>query len=192
MATIRSSVAGGRDEDAGEDRARLVARGRAGDRAMVSTNACAGHARRGRRRRLREAAGSPRRAACGCGRSRCRRRARRPARRCAARASRRRRAASGRRRAAGGPAARRRPSRSTSASSGTRRPISMSVARSSTRPPAAAICTPDSAWTALRVEATRVTVCSWASSSRAEVESFIDDAPLRWAIEVIKGVSRCA
>ena len=45
------------------------------------------------------------------------------------------------------------PSRTTSPSSGTRRPISMSVARSSIAPLAAWICTPDSACTALRVEA---------------------------------------
>ena len=50
------------------------------------------------------------------------------------------------------------PSRTTSASSGTRRPISMSVARSSARPSCAGSWTPESACTALRVEATRVTV----------------------------------
>ena len=37
----------------------------------------------------------------------------------------------------------------------------------------AEIITPDSACTALRVEATRVTVCSWASSSAAERDSFM-------------------
>jgi hypothetical protein len=36
----------------------------------------------------------------------------------------------------------------------------MSVARSSTPVGVTAICTPDSAWTALRVEATRETDCS--------------------------------
>ena len=51
----------------------------------------------------------------------------------------------------------------------------MSVARSSTPPSVAAICTPDSAWTALRVDATRETVCSWASSSLVEVDSFTMD-----------------
>jgi hypothetical protein len=64
------------------------------------------------------------------------------------------------------------PSRSTWAMSGTRRPISMSVARSSTSPPAACTCTPDSAWTAERVDATRDAVCSWPSSSWLVVESF--------------------
>ena len=49
------------------------------------------------------------------------------------------------------------PGRLASAWSGTRRPISMSVARSSGADPSAAeIITPDSACTALRVEATRV------------------------------------
>ena len=58
------------------------------------------------------------------------------------------------------------------ASSGTRRPTSMSVARSSHGRPRRAICTPESACTALRVDATRETVCSWASSSCDEVDSF--------------------
>jgi hypothetical protein len=52
------------------------------------------------------------------------------------------------------------------------------VARSSTEPlpsPPAAICTPDSAWTALRVDATRATVCNWASSSLVDVDSFTMD-----------------
>ncbi len=53
-----------------------------------------------------------------------------------------------------------------------RRPISMSVARSSTPPSVAAICTPESAWIALRVEATRATVCRCASRAAAEVEIF--------------------
>jgi len=48
----------------------------------------------------------------------------------------------------------------------------LSVARSSTCPPVASSWTPDRAWTALRVEATRVTVCRWASSSAAEVVTF--------------------
>ena len=64
------------------------------------------------------------------------------------------------------------PSRSIWASSGTRSPTSMSVARSSTRPPEASSWTPDNACTALRVDATRVTVCRWASSSAAEVVTF--------------------
>ena len=54
----------------------------------------------------------------------------------------------------------------------------MSVARSSTPAsplPPAAICTPESACTALRVEATRETVCSWASSSLVDVDSFTMD-----------------
>jgi hypothetical protein len=41
--------------------------------------------------------------------------------------------------------------------------------------PPAAICTPDSAWTALRVEATRDTVCNWASNSLVDVDSFTMD-----------------
>ena len=65
------------------------------------------------------------------------------------------------------------PSRTTSPSSGTRRPISMSVARSSTAPAEARICTPESACTALRVEAARVTVCSCANNVSRCVESFI-------------------
>ena len=59
------------------------------------------------------------------------------------------------------------PSRTTSPSSGTRRPISMSVARSSMPVDDASSCTPESAWTALRVEAARVTVCSCANSAVA-------------------------
>ena len=66
------------------------------------------------------------------------------------------RAASGRRRAAAGPGARPTPGRSTSALSGTRRPMSMSVASSSGGLSGwAEIITPESACTALRVEATR-------------------------------------
>ena len=50
----------------------------------------------------------------------------------------------------------------------------MSVARNSTTPlsGSAANCTPDSACTALRVEATRDTVCSSARSSWVVVDSF--------------------
>ena len=68
------------------------------------------------------------------------------------------------------------PSRTTSPSSGTRRPISMSVARSSIAPSPARRCTPDSACTALRVEAARVTVCSWANRASRLVEIFIAPA----------------
>ena len=51
----------------------------------------------------------------------------------------------------------------------------MSVASSSGVESASAeIITPESACTALRVEATRAQVCSWVSSSVAERESFID------------------
>ena len=67
------------------------------------------------------------------------------------------------------------PLRSTSASSGTRSPTSMSVARSSTPAPSsppAAICTPESACTALRVEATRETVWRSARSRPVDVDSF--------------------
>ena len=65
------------------------------------------------------------------------------------------------------------PSRTTSPSSGTRRPISMSVARSSMAPPLAVSWTPESAWTALRVEAARVTVWSSVNSAVREVETFM-------------------
>ena len=65
------------------------------------------------------------------------------------------------------------PGRDTSALSGTRRPISISVASSSGEESAGAeIITPESACTALRVDATRETVCSVASSSGVERESF--------------------
>ena len=51
----------------------------------------------------------------------------------------------------------------------------MSVASSSgVESGSAEIITPESACTALRVDATRVTVCSCASSSAAERESFIE------------------
>ena len=65
------------------------------------------------------------------------------------------------------------PGRETSALSGTRNPISMSVARSSALASSTEIITPESAWTALRVEATRVTVCNWFNSSEDERESFM-------------------
>ena len=55
------------------------------------------------------------------------------------------------------------PSRWTSSSRGTRRPTSMSVARSSPPELSIANCTPESAWMAERVDATRLTVCSWES-----------------------------
>ena len=50
----------------------------------------------------------------------------------------------------------------------------MSVARSSIPSPAAWSCTPDSACTALRVEAARVTVWSWWKSASRRVESFME------------------
>ncbi len=66
------------------------------------------------------------------------------------------------------------PGRATSASSGTRSPISMSVASSSGLPSAwAEIITPESACTALRVEATRVAVCSCVKEMAEERESFM-------------------
>jgi hypothetical protein len=49
----------------------------------------------------------------------------------------------------------------------------MSVARSSTTESVEEIITPERAWTALRVEATRVAVCNWLSSSDEERESFM-------------------
>ena len=52
----------------------------------------------------------------------------------------------------------------------------MRVLRKSAELGLAAIITPDSAWTALRVDATRVTVCSCANSSVVGRESFIDVA----------------
>ena len=48
----------------------------------------------------------------------------------------------------------------------------MSVARSSAPPRGALSWTPESAWTALRVEATRETTASWASRSAHDVENF--------------------
>ena len=132
MATIRSSRARGRDEDAGEDRARLVARGRAGDlRDRLDE-------RRGRDLDDRVAARlGQRREVLGAQRAQVERRGadddldvllggRSSSDTLRARAAR------GRRRAAAARGARPSPSRATSAVSGTRRPISMSVARSST------------------------------------------------------------
>jgi hypothetical protein len=50
----------------------------------------------------------------------------------------------------------------------------MSVANSAVAESAEAeIITPDSACTALRADATRVTVCSWFSSSAAERDNFM-------------------
>ena len=162
-----------RDQDPGQHRAGLVAGGRArhlvdgGDeRRTGDLHALVAVGLRERREVLE-------RAACGCGTSRRRRRSRRPARRDAARASRSRRAASGRRRRAAAPAARRIPSRTTSPSSGTRSPISMSVARSSMLPSPAITWTPERAWTALRVLAARVTVWSCANNASRWVESLI-------------------
>ena len=64
------------------------------------------------------------------------------------------------------------PGRSIVASSGTRS-ADLHVGGAQLAPDAsAAICTPESAWTALRVDATRETACSWASSSCDDVESF--------------------
>ena len=71
------------------------------------------------------------------------------------------------------------PSRTTSPSSGTRRPISMSVARSSMPPSAAISWTPESAWTALRVLAARVTVWSCANNASRWVESLISSPASR-------------
>ena len=85
----------------------------------------------------------------------------------------RRRAARGRRRRAGAPAGRRRPRgrpRPRAARAG-RSPCRWRAARSRRR--AASSCTPDSAWTALRVDAARVTVCSWAKSASRRVVIFM-------------------
>ncbi len=66
------------------------------------------------------------------------------------------------------------PGRATSALRGVRSPISMSVASSSGVPSAGAeIITPESACTALRVDATREAVCSWVNSSEEDREIFI-------------------
>jgi hypothetical protein len=54
----------------------------------------------------------------------------------------------------------------------------MSVARSSIPPWRASICTPDSAWTALRVDAARVTVCSCAKRASRRVVIFMRLSPL--------------
>ena len=159
----------------GEDGAGLVARGRASDAGDRLHEGLGRAARSVSPAMARAALGSPRRAACADGTSPARRSARRPARRRATPASADRPAASGRRRATGGPAAQRCRGSSISASRGTRRPISMSVASSSGGDPSwAEIITPESACTALRVEATRVTVCSWVNSSAAERDSFMD------------------
>ncbi len=64
------------------------------------------------------------------------------------------------------------PSRATSAFNGTRSPTSMSVARSSAPSEPATSWTPESAWTALRVDATRETTLSCASRSAEDVASF--------------------
>lgn len=66
------------------------------------------------------------------------------------------------------------PACSIEAVSGTRRPISTSVARTSAPPSVTATWTPDSACTALRVDATRPTTCSWASSSSRSAVSFTE------------------
>src|SRR3954468_19283046 len=65
------------------------------------------------------------------------------------------------------------------ASTGTRTATSWSVARNSSLPPSAAIWTPDIAWTALRVDATRVAVWSSVNSSWDEVSIFTMWLPLQ-------------
>ena len=95
-----------------------------------------------------------------------------------------RRAASGRRRAAAGPGGRPCPRARPSPASGTRRPTSMSVARSSAPSAPATSWTPESAWTALRVEATRETTLSCASRSAEDVSNFTMSTSDVW-LEVI-------
>ena len=168
-------LAGGRHQDAGEDGAGLVARGRARDaRRSSARTPRAGSAiarlRRGLGQR-REVLGAQR---AQMERGAAPRSARRPARRRAARASTDRPAASARHRAAGGRAARRcrgsaPPRRGERAG---RSPCRWRAAPAGIRS-LAEIITPESACTALRVEATRVTVCSWFDSSAAERDSFM-------------------
>ena len=194
MATIRSSVAGDRDEDAGEDRARLVAGRRAGDLGDRLDEGGGGQRddavgrRLGHRGERREVVGAQRADVEA-------RRARddldvllggaQLERDGAARA------AGGRCRASGGREARRCPRARPSASSGTRRPISMSVARSSTVVPAASSWTPERACTALRVEATREAVWSWASRRLGRGDDLHDEDLCRSTFGVIRGVQMC-
>ena len=126
-----------------------------------------------RPRPARGTAGSPRRAACGCGRSRCRRSARRPARRRAARAT----TSRPEQRADDvEEQSRREDGGALALDLGVERDaqpdLHVGGAQLGAVAAGAAICTPDSAWIAPRVEATRVTVWSWASSSSRAADSF--------------------
>ena len=67
----------------------------------------------------------------------------------------------------------------------------MSVARSSTPSAPARIWTPESAWIAPRVEATRLTVWSWASSSSRAADSFTMRTSSGERIVVIGDVEMC-
>src|SRR5215216_2105409 len=86
------------------------------------------------------------------------------------------------------------PGRSTSASTGIRRPTSRSVARSSVVSPSAFSWTPDSACTALWVDATRATDCSWACSASRATEIFMVRSPdqLDHSVKAVAGALRCA
>ena len=126
-------LAGRRREDPGQHRTGLVARRRSRDLERGTPRTSRPAARSSPRAPARGTAGSPRRAACGCGRSRCRRRARRPAPADGARATPAVPAASRTTSSSSRAGSTTTPSRTTSASSGTRRPTSMSVARSSQR-----------------------------------------------------------
>ena len=67
----------------------------------------------------------------------------------------------------------------------------MSVARSSMPPGPASTWTPESAWIAQRVEAARVTVCSWVKSASRAVVSFIGSTPLAIFIEKARRSRGC-
>ena len=115
--------AAGGDEDAGQHRPHVVARGGAGDQVDGSRQRLRRDLQPGSLVRLREASGSPRRAGCAGGSWSCRCGSRRRARPRAARSPPSRRPASARPRPAAGPAAGPSPRSSTSASSVVSKPI---------------------------------------------------------------------
>ena len=168
----RHLLAGGADQDAGQHRAHVVARGGAGDqvdglgqRRRPGSSA----ARRPLLGKLREVLGRQD-AQVEAASRRCGSRRRAPPR--AARSRPRRRRASGRARRAGGRGGG--PSRrsATSASSSVRRPISPSVAPARRRLSAALRRIPERAWVAARVETARETIESLETSSSRLVVSF--------------------
>ena len=164
--------AAGGDEDAGQDRAHVVARGGAGDQVDARAE------RRGRDLQARlarpasAASGSPRPGGPAGGSWSCRCGSRRRARPRATRSPPSRRRASERPRPAAGPAAGPSPRSSTSASSVVSSPRSRSVAARVTRPSAAVRRTPERAWVAARVETALETIESLETSSSRLVVSF--------------------